>query len=266
MISTPATIQSRHNPRYKRWLDYVDHPEGDGCDWIAVEGWKQVQDLASRRAIEVLLYTEEPDTRKLEALLSRSRETFRLSPALLERLSSVRTPQGVVAFFEKPRWGWNDLTRCILYLHRLQDPGNLGTLLRAAWATGIFSLVTSPQTVSCFNPKVVRASATALFSVPFLQGVSLEEVEGRGYRLWAASPRGEASLFEARFSEPLAIILGSEGLGLNGLELPGSCRRLRVPMRPETESLNAAVAGSIILYEVFRQRTLHGQHVVPAAR
>lgn len=252
-----SVIESPHNPQLKKWLSLAAHPEDSDSSWVPVEGFKQVRDLAAKRPIELLLYCDGQATR-LRSLISRSRQTARLSERLMRTLSSVETSQGLMAFFEKPLWRWEELTPCVLYLYRLQDPGNLGTLFRTAQAAGSFSVVTSKGTVSCYNAKVVRASAGALFSTPFLEAVAVDRLCKRGYHLWAAAPGGGTSLFEAQFQPPLAVLLGSEGSGLPSTILRKSSQRLHIPMRPEVESLNAAVAGSLILYEVSRRITMHG--------
>jgi TrmH family RNA methyltransferase len=253
VISSVSVIQSRQNVRYKQWQHYVDHPEEPTCPWISAEGWKLVGDLSAQRPIELLLFSN-PEDPRLQVLLSRSRTGICISRGLLDRLSSVGSPQGLVGFFSKPVWDWPDLTPWILYLDRLQDPGNLGTLLRTARATGIFSLVSGPETVSCFNSKVVRASAGALFAVPFLEEISVPQLKAQGYAVWRATPTGGSSLFEADFRPPVAILVGNEGTGLGRLATDWSEHELHIPMQSPVESLNAGVAGSLILYEVFRQR------------
>ena len=164
----------------------------------------------------------------------------------------------MLAFFEKPAWKWEDLTPWVLYLDQLQDPGNCGTLLRTAQATGMFSVVTSPRSVACFNSKVVRASAASLFAVPFLEGLKLEELRDRGYALSAATLQEGQSLFEARLEPPQAIVIGNEGSGPTQSTLAMTDGRFHIPMQEHSQSLNAAVAGSLIVYEVFRQRGNHG--------
>ena len=254
MSSSVSRIESRQNPQYKLWKKYVAHPEKEDCPWIPVEGWKQIQDLSTQHPIELLLFLEEAEP-GLQSLLSRSNQSFQLAPSLFQNLSTLDSSQQILAFFEKPVWNWNDFTSRVLYLHQLQDPGNLGTLLRTARATGIFSLATSPHTVSCFNAKVVRASAASLFSVPFLEGIETGELKSREYHLWATIPQGGKSLFEAHFESPLAVVIGNEGRGLSPAVLELADHHLHIPMQPQVESLNAAVAGSLVLYEVFRQET-----------
>ncbi len=230
----------------------MSHPEKEDCPWISVEGWRQIEDLSAQLSIELLLFSERAEPR-LQNLLSRSNQSFHLAPSLFQSLSTLDSSQQILAFFEKPTWNWDDFTPRVLYLHQLQDPGNLGTLLRTARATGIFSVATSAHTVSCFNAKVVRASAASLFSVPFLEGIETSELKSRGYRIWATTPQGGRSLFETHFESPLVIVIGNEGRGLGSAVLGLADHHLHIPMQPQVESLNAAVAGSLVLYEVFRQ-------------
>lgn len=218
---------------------------------MAVEGWKQLDELSSRLEIAVLFYCGRPESR-LQRLMRRSRQTVRLSERLLKLLSDVETPQGVLAFVDKPAWRWEDLTPFLLYLEGVQDPGNLGTLLRSARAAG-GSIVTGPGSVSFFNRKVVRATSAALFSTPFRQGATVDELARRGYLLWAAQAGCGEPLFEMRFELPLAVMLGSEGTGLSRQALQAAQGKLQIPMQPGSESLNLSVAGSLILYEAYRQ-------------
>jgi RNA methyltransferase, TrmH family len=253
---TVSTIESRRNAEYKRLRDFVSHPENTGCPWVPVEGWKQVLELAGRYAPELLLFSDSRDER-VPALIEKSARSVFLPSSLLEGISSLQSSQGVIALFKKPHWKVADLTPWILYLWRLQDPGNLGTLLRTAQATGLFSLVSSPETVSRFNSKVIRASVNALFAVPMVEEVSLDDLRRRGYRLWAATLNSGESLFEAEISSGSAFIIGNEGTGIAEQVLARVDSRLFIPMHPASESLNAAVAGSMIMYEAYRRRSRH---------
>jgi TrmH family RNA methyltransferase len=248
-------IASRHNLKYRQWKRLAAYPEAEDCPWLPVEGWKQIADLG-KLSIELLLFSDAADPR-LTSLMHRARCCVELDGSLLRGLSSVGAPQGVLAFFAKPVWEWRRLTPYLLYCHRLQDPGNLGTLLRTARATGIFSVVTSPDTVSFYNSKVIRSSASALFELPHLSSVRVEELFERGFRLWTAKPSEGVSLFKARFQAPLAILVGNEGSGLDALPADTPAQPVHIPMQPGVESLNAAVAGSLMLYEVYRREIGH---------
>lgn len=227
-------------------------PQREECPWIAVEGRKQVEEISARVDVELLLYCGEKDA-KINRFLRQSREAVRISRRLMKLISGVKTPQGVMAFAAKPEWQWEDLSPMALYLEGVQDPGNLGTLLRTAQATGS-SILTGPGCVSLFNPKVVRASSATLFSNPFRQGVALDELSSRGYRLWATQQASGEALFDVRFDFPTAVMLGGEGQGLGPEALSAAEGRLHIPMRAGCESLNLSVAGSLILFQAYRQR------------
>ena len=252
MDVSPELINSPHNARFKRWQSYVKSPEATECPWFPVEGPKQALELSRDYQLELLLYSRENS--KVADLATRSVNIARLTPSLLSRLSSVRTHQGLVAFFSKPSWTWHDISTFVLYLEELQDPGNLGTLLRTAQATGLFSLITSPSSVSPWNPKVIRASSGALMRVPTLENISLKEMRKRKYQLIATSPRGSHDLFQQRFSPGTAFLIGNEGRGLTSRALRLAEKVYGIPMEKESNSLNTAVVGSLVMYQVYLQK------------
>ena len=255
MSTSPEVIRSRSNKRFQQVRKLAASYASPDCSWVMVEGWKQVSDLSRTLEIEILLYSRDGDAR-LARLRRRSRTSLQLSDSLFNALSHVENPQGVAAFFPKPKWNWSDLGRYVLYAHEIQDPGNLGTLLRTAESTGLFTLVTSPGCASCYGSKTVRASVGAALRLPLLETIPWKSFRSRGYRLWATTHLGGTSLFQARFRPPLAVIVGNEGNGLPGRIMEEADHLLHIPMGSGGGSLNAAVAGSLALYEVFRRE--HG--------
>ena len=143
----------------------------------------------------------------------------------------------------------------------LQDPGNLGTILRSAEAFGSAGVVLGEGTVSPFNSKVIRASAGSMFRLPVVLAKAaggLEEIAGklrtRGVRLIATSSHKGTPLDQAKLTEPSAVFIGSEGAGLPRAVMAQVDEMIAIPHTPQVESLNAGVAGSIVLYEAARQR------------
>ena len=244
-------IASASNPRYKQWRRYLNCPEAGDCPWIAVEGKKQISELSEERGIELLLI-DEPDRLDDGAVASRSREVLQISRKMFRGLSRTRSPQGMLAFFDKPKWSWKELTPYVLFLNRVQDPGNLGVLMRTAAATGIFSIVTSVETVSCFNDKVVRASAGYLFKTPFLEKIDIADLQRHGYEVFVAHHKRGDTLFNRRFKPPLAFMVSNEGEGVDLTEVEQSWQLLRIPMSSRVDSLNVSVSGSLLMYEVYR--------------
>ena len=139
----------------------------------------------------------------------------------------------------------------------MQDPGNLGTILRSAEAFGAGGVLLGEGTVSPFNPKVVRASAGSVFRLPVAR-TKLSEALGRmkelGLRLVATASHQGTPLDQANLSGPLAIFIGSEGAGLSRDLIKAMDEVVAIPQAPQVESLNVGVAASIVLYEVVRQR------------
>jgi TrmH family RNA methyltransferase len=177
----------------------------------------------------------------------------------LAELAATEHPQGVVAIIEPRRWTFDqiklDRQGVVLLLDAVQDPGNVGTMIRTAWALGAAGVVALPGTAELTNPKVLRATMGAAFRLPTLAAPpddTLSWCLARGLELWVAAADGE-SVRSARRSGALALALGNEGAGV-GLQLAAAAsRRVAVPQRAGAESLNVAVAAGILLYEALRE-------------
>ena len=183
-----------------------------------------------------------------------------LSPPLFRDLMETDTPQGTGAVVDMPQSASFDLHKqnsLVLLLDRIQDPGNLGTLLRTAAAAGVTFVGLGKGTVDPYNPKVVRSAAGAIFRIPFRQ-VDLAEWITRyqavgGQVVGTAADAGE--LYHAvRYPERVALLLGNEGNGLASELLRMSDRNVQIPLAEGAESLNVSVAGAVLLYEIVRQR------------
>jgi TrmH family RNA methyltransferase len=184
--------------------------------------------------------------------------------SLLQAAAGVEAAQGVVALVEPPRWSLERMLRkpqLTLVIDGVQDPGNLGTILRSAEAFGASGVLLLKGTVSPFNPKVVRASAGSIFRAPFLHGLdetdALAALHGQGVQIYAAVPHTDSSrwLSTADLTRACAIVIGSEGSGVNET-LRHAATEIAIPT-VGVESLNAAVAASVLLYEARRQRARH---------
>jgi TrmH family RNA methyltransferase len=168
--------------------------------------------------------------------------------------------QGVVSLVDPPGWQIQHILRppqLVLALDGVQDPGNLGTIIRSAEAFGATGLLLLKGTVNAFNPKVVRSSAGSIFRVPFVQGIEPEDaltyLRGTGVDLYAAVPNSTRQLAHADLSRGCAIVIGSEGHGVSEA-MRCEARDLSIPTCG-VESLNAAVSAAILLYEARRQRS-----------
>jgi RNA methyltransferase, TrmH family len=196
----------------------------------------------------------------------KGKQTVLLSAEVFSSAVETESPQGIAATVAIPELKLELSTGrsgLVLVLEALQDPGNLGTLLRSAEAFGTSFVMMTPETVNPWNPKVVRASAGSVFRVPVVRA-SLVEIRRRltalGLRIFATvTPRASASpLMETYLGAPCAVLIGNEGAGLSPEALALADALVTIPC--VTESLNAAVAGSVILYEAMRQRAAKDHH------
>lgn len=171
------------------------------------------------------------------------------------------TPQGVLAIVKMPYRTIDDMVasgKGLLLLETIQDPGNLGTMLRTAEAAGIGGIILSSDSVDAYGPKVVRATMGAIFRVPFLYVESftdtLQFLKIRGVKLYAAHLEGSVAYDEPEYRGQYGIMIGNEGNGLSEEATALSDVRVRIPMEGQAESLNAAVAAAILMYEAKRQQ------------
>lgn len=249
-------IRSARNPSFRKWRRWILDPSDSDCPCLPLEGDKHIRELLAERKARVLIVSESCRNH-WQRHMPNAWETVILPDRLVDQLSPVCTSQGVLAFFDKPKWSWPEMTSRVIYADGLQDPGNLGTILRTAAATGLFSLVAAPGTVSCFNDKVVRASAGYLFAVPFLQNREMADLRRRGYRLIVANAEHGIDLYSFEFAPPFAVYVGREGGRASSF--PEDAARLRIPMSSGVDSLNAGIASAVIMYEVLRGELAEGR-------
>ncbi len=177
-------------------------------------------------------------------------------------LATTEAPQGLVAIARIKRRPFDSIfqgaTPLVVIADRVQDPGNLGTMMRTGLALGATGLILTKGSVDAFNPKVVRSAAGALFSLPFIESVVIEdaisECRKRELTVLAFSAGGKQQLKDIDFSKPSALLLGNEANGLDKTVEARADVIVSIPMSDASESLNVAIANAIILYEASRQR------------
>jgi TrmH family RNA methyltransferase len=195
------------------------------------------------------------------ALAERGIRLVEVDAGELDELSDTEQPQGIVAVIEPKEWSLADVTAgpgsVVLVLDAVQDPGNVGTMLRSALALGAAGLVALKGTAELTNPKVLRGSMGALFRLPSVATTPEEFLvwrSERGLELWIAAADGEPLRRSNRGSRRpgIALVVGNEGAGVGRPLEAAASRRVSIPLAPGVESLNVAVAAGILLYEVTR--------------
>jgi TrmH family RNA methyltransferase len=263
-------ITSTHNSKVQeaRRLKLAKHRTE--ARQVLVEGTKHISDAidGGGRLLRLFVSADAAGVRSISDLVetatARRAEVLLCSDRVVASLSSVETCQGVVALFAAP---YTDVAEVVEHmaqgsvgflLDRLQDPGNLGAIVRTASACGACGVVVSPGTVDPLNDKVVRSSASALFSVGVARVASLAELvldlKSAGVRVVALDSRCDRSHFDECLTGPLGLLVGNEGDGVSDELLHLSDAIVSIPMPGRAESLNAAVAVSIVAYEAVRQR------------
>lgn len=187
-----------------------------------------------------------------------------VSRDLFRKISDTQTPQGILCVLKQPAYTLQDLgvegfkPPLLLVLEDLQDPGNVGTILRTAEGAGVTGIVMSKETADIFNPKTIRATMGSVYRVPFLYTDSLEETIGvlkqHGIRTFAAHLKGKCNYDEVNLTGGTAFLIGNEGNGLKARTADLADTYIRIPMEGQVESLNAAIASAILMYEAHRQR------------
>ena len=262
-------IEGRHNALVKQLRQAFSRAERTEDGDCAIEGMRIVEEaIRSGLRFRAVFFRESAKDRaeRLLPQIGAHVETLLLPDKLFDGAVPSETPQGVAALVRLKEFSLQDVLERvqvgpILVLAGLQDPGNLGTILRSAEAFGSAGVVLGDGTVSFLNSKVIRASAGSVFRLPVVVAKSaggLEEIstklKAQNVRLIATSSHKGTPLDQANLSSPVAIFIGSEGSGLPRALLSQVDETVAIPHTAQVESLNAGVAGSIVLYESARQR------------
>ena len=176
--------------------------------------------------------------------------------ALLNALSDTENSPGILAVLNESQLTMPAISDFLLILDQIRDPGNLGTLLRTASAAGVDMVILAPKTADAFSPKVLRAGMGAHFRIPIIVA-DWQEIENlvRGLTVLLAEMAGDVIYTEASLKHACALIIGGEAEGASKSARALAKMRVRIPMSNKTESLNAAIAGAIIIFEMVRQRS-----------
>jgi len=262
-------IEGRHNSLVRELRQAFAHAERTDEGDCAIEGLRIVEEaIRSGLRFKAVFFKESAQNlaERLLPQIGANVDTLLLPDKLFDPAVPSETPQGVAALVRLKDFSLeNVLDRVqvgpIIVVAGLQDPGNLGTILRSAEAFGSAGAVLGEGTVSPFNSKVIRASAGSVFRFPVIVAKTaggLESVcakfKAQGIRLIATSSHKGMPLDQAKLSGPAAIFVGSEGSGLPRALIAQMDEAVAIPHTQQVESLNAGVAGSIVLYEAARQR------------
>jgi TrmH family RNA methyltransferase len=265
-MTTLATITSRHNPVVGRFRDVASGRDASGL--MLLDGEHLVHEaLQAQVVLAVFAATSEALTvPRVGALGEDARragaQVYRVSDTVMQVMSPVRTPSGVVALATRPRATLDEVLgpqpALVVCGVDVQDPGNVGALVRASEAGGATAVIFAGASADPFSWKALRGSMGSALRVRVTCADLREAIDAaraRGVRVVATVPRGGRPPYDVDLRSPALLLLGGEGPGLPDEAVADADQRLTIPMRPPVESLNVAVAAALLVYEAARQRS-----------
>jgi TrmH family RNA methyltransferase len=185
-----------------------------------------------------------------------------VTDGIFKEVADTQTPQGIMGVVNRLEYSLIDIlakpTPMLLLLEDIRDPGNLGTIIRAAEGAGVSGIILNRSCVDIYNPKVIRSTMGSIYRVPFYQAenfiATIEEIKNQGIVIFAAHLMGRVYDTEGSFTGSCAFLIGNEANGLSEEASQMADIRIKIPMEGQVESLNAAIAAAILIYEAARQR------------
>ena len=263
-------ITSSANSRVKQVIQWqTKAKERKKAGVFLTEGFKMYEEAPLESILEVyvaesaLAFLEKMDAKEEKTTEKLKKTGYEVvADSLFKKMAATQTPQGILCVVKQPEYRLEEILKqdrpLLMILENLQDPGNLGTIIRTGEGAGVTGVIMTAKTVDIFNPKVIRATMGSVFRVPFLYVEDMEDtlkkLKEKGIRTYAAHLAGREYYDSFSFTGGTAFLIGNEGNGLekNTADLADSY--LKIPMEGKVESLNAAIAASLLMYEAQRQR------------
>ena len=227
---------------------------------FVVEGIKMVEEAPQDRIIKI--YVSESFIKSNENTIKKIGKDYEIvSDNVFSQMSDTKTPQGILAIVKMLDYSMDDLMKnvpLIAIIENLQDPGNLGTIIRTGEGAGISGVLMSANTVDIYNPKTIRSTMGSIFRVPFVYENdflnAIDIIKNNKITIYAAHLDGKKSYTAEKYIGPSAFLIGNESNGLTDISVAKADVLIKIPMCGNVESLNAAIATTVLLYEAKRQR------------
>lgn len=255
MITSPA------NEKIKYARALLQKKGRDATGQVLLEGTRLIQEAARAGLVPAFVFYEraafDTDARVRALVIAfqkQTREVYEVNAAVMRALSDTESPQGIAAVFSPPPLTPPFAPALTLILDRIRDPGNLGTILRTAWAADVNMVLLAPETADVFNPKVVRAGMGAHFHLALVTA-TWDEIRARAQnisRIYLSDACGDMLYTRVDWTPPVVLIVSNEGEGASDAARALAPVSLSIPMPGSAESLNAAVAAGILLFEFHR--------------
>ena len=240
--------------------------EREAKQLFVIEGWKLFEEIKrdAPEHIEKIYVTEEFLQQSGQGGLLTGMEYETVSPEVMQTMAETMTPQGILALVRMPKYTLSAMLEqeeaLLVLLEELRDPGNLGTIMRTAEGAGAAGIILSRGSVDMYNPKVIRSTMGAIFRMPFVYVEdfceTLSELQKQGVTLYAAHLHGKNFYEVESYAGKTGLLIGNEANGLTAEASAYADKLIKIPMEGKVESLNAAVATAILLYEVYRKKRM----------
>lgn len=259
------SIQSSNNEKLKQWKKLHTKKGRMQTRTLMIEGEHLFLEAVSAGLSFTAILFDQQKREEALSFLQRfplQAPIYEVASSLFQGIVETETPQGIAAVVEMPQWSWEDFivpkqaVATYIILDAVQDPGNLGTMLRTAQAAGMSGFLLGKGTVDPFNSKVVRAAMGSVFRLPILQldlKEGLRQLKEQGVTIVGTSPHAGTPHFTYSFPQQSAILLGNEGRGVDPSLQPWIDDEVMIPMPGSTESLNVSITHAILVYERVRQ-------------
>ncbi|AQW27437.1 TrmH family RNA methyltransferase [Clostridium perfringens] len=251
-------IESKNNNLFKEIKKLKEKKHRIKSNKYLIEGLRFVEEaIKSKVSIDSIIFTESFKEKNPDLFLkiNENIKLIQMNEALLKQLCSTENPQGIVGVINMQNKELKS-GELVVLVDKVQDPGNMGTIIRTAHAAGAAGIVMTKGTVDIYNDKTLRSTMGSIFYIPIVEDNSLDFVKSlkkEGYKLVVSSLQGKNNFFEENLQGKVMIAVGNEGNGVSDEVYDIADIKVKIPMPGEAESLNVAVATSIMIYEKIRQ-------------
>lgn len=272
MAREPTPLTSLQNPRVKHVIDLRDRRPRDQYKQFIIEGYREIfRAFEAGCRIDSLFYCPElflgeNEEALIQRIGSKGAQLFACSEKVFRKMSYRDRPDGLIATAAQERHGLDELGKLLekkdkppflIVAEAIEKPGNLGTILRSSDAVHLDALIVCDKCTDVYNPNVVRASVGTLFTVPVIESAGEETIRWlrqHHISIVAATPSAKLEFTQADLTKPIAIAVGTEQLGLSDQWMQQADIQVKIPMLGVADSLNVAMATTLLLYEALRQR------------
>ncbi len=253
-------ISSKENALIKNVRKLKEKKHRNSQRLFLVEGFRFIEEaIKSEFNIKYIFISENCTSENYDRYINFSGDVYTVSSSIFKIISSTDTPQGVIAVVENKVLDLSSNDGVYILVDKIQDPGNLGTIIRTAHASNCLGVIITKGTVDIYNEKTLRSTMGSIFNIPIIEDKDLsfvKELQERGYKLVTSSLDTENNFYDINLTGKVIIAVGNEGNGISDEIYELSNEKVKIPMPGGAESLNASVAASIMMYEAVRQKNI----------